>query len=257
MMKASDPNHESNFHTATKTIELPVEQTGFVLVDMWDASGLPREIWPGGVSFCERALQVTREAIVPALDAARAIGMTVVHAPTANVSENYPDVYSRVEGLDFGPTPAPPARDWPPMENRSAWSREMWVSRYSQAYTAELSEIMYNEMRIIPEAEPIEDEWLIGSSDHMHAICKREGLLNLLYVGFATNMCLLFKPGALYEMSRAGYRCVVLRDCTTAVENADTHDGLDMTRVFCEWFEMQALAYTSLSTDFVEACEKA
>lgn len=250
MMNVSDPNVESNFHTDEVTIDLKPEQTGFVLVDMWDASDLPDEIKPGGLSFCERAGRITREAIVPALQAAREAGLTVIHAPSANVSEHYRDS-CRVP--DAPPAEAAPDRDWPPAEARQGWSQEMWGARYGD-YDDDQRKIMQDCMRILPEAAPVESDWLIFSSADIHAVCRERGLLNLVYVGFATNMCLLFKPGALWEMSRAGYRCVVLRDCTTAVENADSIADLGQTSAFLDWFEMMALAYTARSADFVEAC---
>ncbi len=250
MMFVSDPNVESNFHPAERAIELPVAQTGFVLVDIWDASDLPDAIKPGGISFAERAGAITRERIVPALEAARELGLTVIHAPTANVSEHYRE---RCRVPDAPTAEAGPPRDWPPAENRAAWSEEMWEARYGD-YGADLRKLMHDATRILPEVEPIESDWIIFTSEDMHQICREQGLLNLIYVGFATNMCLLFKPGALWEMSRAGYRCVVLRDCTTAVENADSIDGLWQTRAFVDWFEMQALAYTATSDDFLAAC---
>ena len=252
MMKASDPNHEANFHTAQKTLELPVGQTGFVLVDLWDCSRVPDEIKPGGTSFSERAGEITETRIKPALEAARALGMTVIHAPTAYVAEKYEEHCRRAAELEVEPSPTADVRDWPPAEIRQAWAQETWEARYGD-YGPEENRLR-TENTFIPEAAaPIEGEWLIGTSEQMHAICKEEGLLNLIYVGFATNMCLLFKPGALWEMSRAGYRCLVLRDCTTAVENAESYAGLDMTRAFVDWFEMHMLAYTALSEDFVTA----
>lgn len=256
MMKVSDPNRESNFHTAEKTLALPVEQTGFVLVDLWDCSRMPDEIKPGGISFCARAGDITETRIKPALEAARALGMTVIHVPTAYVAEKYEERYRRAAELEVEPSPAADVRDWPPAEARQAWTQETWEARYGD-YGPEENRLRMDNTFIPEAAEPVEGEWLIGTSEQMHAICRREGLLNLVYVGFATNMCLLFKPGALWEMSRAGYRCVVLRDCTTAVENAETYAGLDMTRVFVDWFEMYMLAYTALSEDFLRACEAA
>lgn len=250
MMYISDPNVESNFHTAERTIELPVEQTGFVLVDTWDAEKLPDAIKPGGLSFVMRAAEITNQRIKPALEAARRTGLTVVHAPTANVSAHYRDLCQVPDAPRGKPAPAP---DWPPAEARAAWMQEMWEARYG-GYGPELRKLMHDEMRILPDVEPIASDWLIFTSEDMHALCRNHGLLNLVYVGFATNMCLLFKPGALHEMSRAGYRCVVLRDATTAVENSDSFDGLWQTRAFVDWFEMHALAYTATTDDFLAAC---
>ena len=257
MMKVSHPNHESNFLTDEKTISLPVEQTGFVLVDLWDCASVPEELKPGGTSFCERAGEITSTRIEPALEAARRIGLTVIHAPTSYVARKYPDFLQRSEVLVTDPAAPPAARQtWPPVEARQAWGREMEEARYGDYSPAE-HRLREAGTTIPGEAFPAEGDWVIGSSQQMRAVCSHQRLLNLIYVGFATNMCLLYKPGALWEMSRLGYRCVVLRDCTTAVESGDTYDGLWMTRTFVDWFEMFALAYTARSDDFVSACDRA
>ncbi|MGC9316593.1 MAG: isochorismatase family protein [Armatimonadota bacterium] len=252
MMKVSDPNHEANFHTDQIAIELDALHTGFVLVDMWDCSDVPDEIKPGGVSFCRRAAQITALRVAPALDAAREAGLTVIHAPTSYVAEKYAHSCRGIE-VAASDAQASPGREWPPPERREAWAQECWAARYSD-YGPEENRARVEGTRILPQVEPIESDWLIASSEQMHAICRQERLLNLIYVGFATNMCLVFKPGALLEMSGAGYRCVVLRDCTTAVENADSHGDLAQTRAFVDWFEMQMLAYTTTSAQFIAAC---
>lgn len=256
MMKASDPNEEPNFRSAQKTLSLDPAQTAFVLVDMWDASDLPREIWPGGVTFCERAAKITQQCIVPALDAARQAGMTIIHAPTVNVSERYPEHYRRTLELNAPEPPIAPVREWPPDAARQQWNREQWESRYADYSDKELRMLM-DDTTIMSAVEPCKDDWLIGTSGQMHEICRREQITSLVYVGFATGMCLLFKPGAMWEMSRAGYRCICLRDCTTAVENADTYDELLITHAFIDWFEMMMVAYTALSDDFITACDDA
>ncbi|MEA3402041.1 MAG: hypothetical protein U9R79_12465 [Armatimonadota bacterium] len=255
MMKVSDPNHEANFHTDQVAIELDPSRTGFVLVDMWDCSDVPDEIKPGGVSFCQRAAEITALHIAPALDAARQAGLTVIHGPTSFVTEKYDHSCRRAQVPEPG-TGGSPRRDWPPPEHREAWAQERWEARYGD-YGPEENRARVEGTRILPQVEPIESDWIIGSSEEMYAICRQQELLSLIYVGFATNMCLIFKPGALQEMSNAGYRCVVLRDCTTAVENADSWGDLDQTRAFVDWFEMQMLAYTATSANFIAACADA
>jgi hypothetical protein len=38
-------------------------------------------------------------------------------------------------------------------------------------------------------------------------------------MGFAINWCLLKSPAGMVDMSRLGYLCSAIRQCTTAVEN--------------------------------------
>ena len=55
---------------------------------------------------------------------------------------------------------------------------------------------------------------------------REQGVVNLIYVGFATNLCLFAKPGGPTEMWERGYNIVVLRDCTTTVETRHLGTGL-------------------------------
>ncbi|MBI3971438.1 MAG: hypothetical protein HY332_09125 [Chloroflexi bacterium] len=59
----------------------------------------------------------------------------------------------------------------------------------------------------------------------------------LLFMGFETDECLQFKPYGIANMQSLGYLCVVVRDCTTTYENAETLDGLWKTRVAIESIE--------------------
>src|SRR5262245_60256900 len=99
------PRVEANFHHAERPLPVPVEQAALVLVDVWSTHYID--------SWLQRAGEVTRQRIVPVLDAARQIGMTVVHAPSPQVAEKY------------GAPPSEPAAggrlpgDWPPAEFRS------------------------------------------------------------------------------------------------------------------------------------------
>ena len=68
--------------------------------------------------------------------------------------------------------------------------------------------------------KPLPDELVIGSGDQMHALLRERSIKYLIYMGYATNMCLLFKPGAIDDMHRRGYLTVLLRDATAAVETS-------------------------------------
>ena len=46
MMKVSKPNHEAQFRCGETMLELAVDRTGFVLVDLWYCSGVPEDILP-------------------------------------------------------------------------------------------------------------------------------------------------------------------------------------------------------------------
>ena len=69
---------------------------------------------------------------------------------------------------------------------------------------------------------PKEGEHIACTSHELNHLCRREGIWNLVYVGFALNWCLWFSPCGMVDMNRLGYRCSTIRGATTAVEFRDT-----------------------------------
>jgi nicotinamidase-related amidase len=47
----------------------------------------------------------------------------------------------------------------------------------------------------------------------------------LIYAGYATNRCLLHRPAGILQMAQRGYKCIILRDCTVAIETPQTLEG--------------------------------
>jgi nicotinamidase-related amidase len=257
---------ESSFEHHEAVLSYPMEQSALVLVDFWNLMWGPEPIVPelgweaecnAGYSFCRRVKETALDAAVPALKAAREAGMVVIHAPTRDIAEKYPQYHAAAR---IGKKPAPPAQGalsekeepWPPPEFVRDW-RNLKRDRFR---TQRWSENYYGRVRPlqdIPEpVKPLPDELVIGSGDQMHAVLRERAIRYLIYMGYATNMCLLFKLGAMDEMNRRGYLTVLLRDATAAVETAETVSGLWMTRAFIEWIEL-TYGYTSTTPAFIEA----
>ena len=251
-------DEEQLFSHKEKMLRLRVDQTAFVLVDIWDLSRVPDDVpvVAGFKSFQKRADKIVRERIKPALEATRAAGLTVVHLPTNYVAVKYPQHKRLEQQLNILPSEPKPIPKWPPEEFVKARRREFDEDRYFKGF--EEKDEKRRRFTYIPKiVEPLEGEYVISTGEQMNEILKRHGILNLIYVGFATNMCLIDKPGALREMAYRGYRTVLLRDCTTAVESHNTAKELLMTQVWIEWVEMVAMAYTALSEKFIQACKVA
>ncbi|MBM4049503.1 MAG: isochorismatase family protein [Planctomycetes bacterium] len=250
-------NDEANFRHAEKVIRLNAAETAFVLIDVWDCATVPPEALPGGKSFCDRAGAITEQKIRPALAAARGAGLTIIHAPTSYVSEKYPQYHELAKRLGTpAPSAAPPGVAWPPREFVAEQQKDAWSRRYERP--AADDKAIRKDRTFIPKVvEPRPDEFLIATGAQMNQILAERKILNLIYVGFATNMCLLEKPGAVREMAhQRWYRTIVLRDCTTAVEHAETVADLAMTKTFLLWMEMCALAYTATAQAFIQACRQ-
>ncbi|MCK4417497.1 MAG: isochorismatase family protein [Candidatus Latescibacteria bacterium] len=248
---------EQSFSHREKPIRLKADQTAFVLVDIWDVSRVPEDVpvVAGSRSFHLRADKITKEKIKPALEAAREAGLVVIHAPTDYVAIKYPQHRRLEQELNKPPSEPKPAPEWPPQGFAKARQREFDEDRYYEGFGEE--DEGRRRLTYIPKiVEPLEDEYVISTGEQMNDILKRRGILNLVYVGFAANMCLIDKPGAMRQMGhKRGYRTILLRDCTTAVESHNTVKELLMTRVWIEWVEMVNMAYTATSETFIRACK--
>jgi hypothetical protein len=180
---------------------------GVIAVDVWN------------FHWCKTATMRV-DAIVPrmnkALDAARALGMTVMLCPS-DVVDNYVGYPQReaVFALPKSPVPSvvnvtcPPAPD----AGGCACGRERCVVNYG--WDGMHPALRIGEADLMPETQA-----------EVYAICRIFGLTHLIYVGFHTQICLLGKPMGLKAMKSAGLRCVLARDMT------DAHPGYDPARNF-------------------------
>lgn len=180
---------------------------GVIAVDVWN------------FHWCKTATMRV-DAIVPrmnkALDAARALGMTVMLCPS-DVVDNYVGYPQReaVFALPKVPVPSVVNVTCPPVPDAGgcACGRERCAVNYGW-------DGMHPALRI-GEADLMPD-----SQAEVYAICQKFGLTHLIYVGFHTQVCLLGKPMGLKAMKSAGLRCVLARDMT------DAHPGYDPSRNF-------------------------
>lgn len=107
----------------------------------------------------------------------------------------------------------------------------------------------------IPRAVyPLPEKGVIVTGEQFDRILRERGIVNLIYTGFATNLCILDSPAAMREMQRYGYRCLLLRDCTLAVEFPDTIAERLHTRVAIRAVEKWVGA-TAVLAEFLAACQ--
>ena len=233
---AGTPCREEHFVRRQLVMELPVEQTALVLVDLWNKHFIE--------SWLERAGEVTREKVMPALAAARTAGLPVVHAPS-------PEVAAQFEQLGRH-TPPPPAADpdWPPPAFR-ARQGEYAAFRGPRAQPPGIPGITGLGMSPAVDVEP--EEWVVATGQQLHDLCRQLGVLHLVYAGFATNWCILNRDYGLRAMARRGYNLILLRDATAGVEFPDTLDGLLATEMAVREVEQQ-LGFSAANPDFIQGC---
>jgi len=216
---------ESNTGHACLDWEIPLSQAALVLVDVWD-----RHYLRDTESRAERIIQ---ERVLPLLGASRRTGLPVIHAPSPPQAMANPAWARLVNDSEM----APSTDDWPPPDFRS---RQGEYSRYAmppEPRDAEREELRAGK-QMHPDVQAEGDEVVVATGEELHRYCKREGILFLFYLGFNTNACILLRDYGTVEMSKRGYDVLIVRDCTTGMESAQTHDELGQTRGAILFLEM-------------------
>ncbi|MEM3659057.1 MAG: isochorismatase family protein [Thermoproteota archaeon] len=238
---------EKDFHYVEELLEIPVVESALILVDCWSIH------YCG--SYLSRSRKIVEEKIVPVVDAARRTGVTVIHAPSSNVAEKYPQsswCFEKGDEERF-PTYASVDPEWPP---REFVERMGCFSVFNRGFSPprETWEHVYREKLMIAEPlTPQPDDYVVRSGRQLHRILKKLRKLHLFYAGFATNMCLQHRDYGVRAMSEMGYNIVLLRDCTAAIEAHDTVNRLLATRIFVQEIETK-YAWSTTSKDFIKAC---
>jgi hypothetical protein len=177
-------------------------RVGVVAVDIWN------------FHWCKTAtmrVDALAARLNQALEAARALGMTVMLCPS-DVVDNYVGYPQRAKVLTLPRLEPPHVMDveCPPAPDPGGC-----------ACGAERCAVNYGWDGMHPAIRIGEDDWMPDTRAEVYAICKQNGLTHLIYIGFHTQVCLLGKPMGLKAMKSAGLNCVLARDMT------DAHPGYD------------------------------
>lgn len=226
---------ESNFHFATMDWDIPLEQAAMICVDVW--------AWSGATDNFQRTDRITREKIVPVVEACREVGLQVIHGPAWPVATRHPnwvkllggetqtEAIHPVPGMRQ-PAPAyPDSPDWPPRAFIDKTDEYAHYARPHEPMADQDAHHRDNLRTFHPALPPGEDEAVIMNGEELHRLCAQRSILHLFYVGFHTNMCITWRDYSPFFMHFfRHYNCLMLRDCTTGMETAETHDDLTCTR---------------------------
>ena len=233
------PYREEHFIRRHVPMSLPVEQTALVLVDMWDNHFIE--------SWLERAVQITKEKVAPALEAARAAGLTIVHAPSPPVAEQFEQLKRHVP-----PVPSPPPA-WPPDNFRSRQG-EYAAFRGPRVQPPGIPNL--DRLGMSPHIDVQDGEFVVATGEQLHALLAERGILHLVYAGFATNWCILNRDYGMRAMAGRGYNMILLREATAGVEFPDTVAKGLATEMAVREVEQQ-LGFSAANADFLAACAAA
>ncbi len=267
-------SEEYFFHYTTELSFEPGE-VAFVMIDLWNTGFGPAPLsdlgWEAeyncGKSFCDRAAEIEKTKILPMLEACRENGLTVVHAPTRDIALKYsqwetlatdPEKQAaRSKGAAKVPggraeSPTSATSDWPPSDWVKRWQLEhTFLYRTEEWITNYYAQVRPNQDIPAP-LRPAGGDLVVSSGEMLHRLLRDRQVKVLFYCGFAANMCLADKSGAIKDMYSRGYMPIVIRDATAAVETAQTIDGLWATHVTIDQIEMK-WGYSVTTHEFLEA----
>jgi nicotinamidase-related amidase len=255
---------ESEWGFSERTLEISPDEVALVMVDCWNMGYGPEPLaadlgWIAEMNPSFRAARacgkVMRDFIVPAREAARKAGMTIVHAPAPEVAKKYPRHLSekyRAPSEEPQPVAKPKEEPWPPggsgWQHWNDWRSKEWSDAYSEWCRRDLKDIA-------PPLKPKDDEFVIATGDELHRLLKDRRIRHIIYCGFALNACIPLRDYGAFAFSQRGYGCILLRDASGSIETHLTVRQLSMQSHFEQWFEMM-LGYTASTADFIRARER-
>lgn len=245
-----------------KLLEKPVRQVGFVAVHCWnlgEATGPypigPHAHCPGAAAdWVPTAHEIIAERIKPAMEATRKAGITVFHVAQARYAPRYPSYAEIAEDVGLR-DPTGPVKFEGCVRPRTR--EEQWHDVLGPRFPGAVWETHADTFDIAEAVRPLPTEPVVVNGWQLNGLCRTLDIDTLFYVGFMADVCLTNSPGAIREMaSKFAYRCVVLRDCTTAYEFPDTHEEQRMTWAAVRMIE-SGLGYSASSEDFIVAASRA
>ena len=240
--------------------EVPANEIGIISVHCWNLGEPdgPYPLQPGqehdGIlaEWVVRAGEITRGKIAPVLAAARTAGVKVFHMAAESYAGRYPQYLAVRDDPGIRKPPAPSERygcikpvDW----------RSHWRKKFGPDWPGPVWETHGDQFDIAQAVRPAPNDYVFIYAEQLDDLCRRHGIHTLVYMGFMADVCLLNSPGAVRDMFGLGYRCIVLRDCTTAHEFPETVGDWTMNRATIQKFEYE-WGWTTDSVQFIEACRR-
>jgi nicotinamidase-related amidase len=174
--------------------------TALVITDMWDKH------WCRGATA---RVNVLAGRMAPLVNAARARGVLIVHAPSETM-DFYRDAPQRLSVLALPRPVLPvslPLADPPLPIDDSGGGCDTGDQQY-KAWTREHPAI------------PVSDQDFISDNGaDIYTLLKEHHVRQIFYMGVHVNMCILNRSFGIRQMSRWGMKCVLIRDLTDAMYN--------------------------------------
>lgn len=201
-------------------IPLDWEHTAVVVMHAWDV-GTPEQV-PAQYRVCEyvpRSTQIIRERFPSFLEAVRKSGVKLIHvgSRTETSLESLPGYRRSVEKWGVDPESLPRIPEDPTVaELRRIRATLGFPGEHNREGVAHSQKL--RDFAIMPRAE----EDVVATTHQLFQWCLENEIHHLIYTGFCANACLTMSPCGMYDMSRRGLLCSIVRELTTAVENKES-----------------------------------
>jgi nicotinamidase-related amidase len=146
--------------------------------------------------------------------------------------------------------PQPTARRSRPPEANPGWIKQRAERSHGLGYQDWEG---WQQLRIMSSCDAEPGDQVIVTGAQFDRICRSRGIKNLVYTGFATNMCILDSAAATKEMLSYGYRIFLIREATLAVEYPETFATRMMTEAALKFFELK-VGDTIGFDEYIRAC---
>jgi nicotinamidase-related amidase len=242
-------------------IEVAAEETALVPMHIWNIGFHPQlPFSPQGnagpimemLEWASRSVPIIQTIIPPILKAARAAKIPIIHvASDEPYAKKYPGYQRTLEIAGAEPAGLPKAPRFDeiksPDDQRTGL---LFGEKYMQALPHYMPYIDFPD-----QARPLDSEYVVFTTHQFNEVLRKQGIWNLIYIGFAINWCLWFSPGGMVDMSRLGYRCSCIKEAVTAVENKESVVG-EQHKEEALWRTSLMFGYIHRADDFIGACEK-
>jgi nicotinamidase-related amidase len=181
---------------------IPAAQTAIVVCDMWDKH------WSRGAAERVDALAPRMNAV---LQAARAKGVTIIHAPS-DTMRHYAETPAR-RRMRAAPHMSPPPegdRPAPPLPiDDSDHGSDTGESETAAVWTRQHPAIDIDHAR----------DGISDNGQEIYNFLQQTGIRQVLLMGVHTNMCILNRSFGIKQMVKWGINIALVRDLTDAMYN--------------------------------------
>lgn len=256
------PFTESSFQRLKSKYTFDIKEIGIALVDIWNFGWEDGAVVPElgfelstekGISHAVRKRQIIEEIISPSVNELRQLGVQIFHCNHSNFIEKYPqwlDSTTEEErnGINKISENATQITKHPTVEEKNMFPPREWVQNWQGKHSNEIynwewlrqNDKVYEYIDIPEPVKPLKGDLLVYNDVQFHRLLTEKEIKVLFFMGFETDICVQYSEYGMKKMSKYGYMCNIVRDCTSTFETAETLEGLWKTKVHiadieCKW----------------------